>query len=107
MCAALPTQATLEDDLAEFSSFDRMSVDCMDLIRAIYKELHPSGEYAKGKGREFEAWRKQNYPSTMWIPIEHAVGSRQEMAFDGAVPIFANRRLSLSPSPLCARHMPA
>ena len=33
-------QAELEDDLAEFSSFDRVTVD---LIYRVYKELHPSG----------------------------------------------------------------
>jgi hypothetical protein len=30
----------LADSLEDFSSFDRMSTDAMDLIRAIYKELH-------------------------------------------------------------------
>lgn len=37
----------LQDSLAEFSSFDRMSVDVNDLIRAVYKELHGGGAYAK------------------------------------------------------------
>ena len=47
---AMTTAATdhlkehLEDSLAEFSSFDRMSVDVMDIIRALFKEIHPSGE---------------------------------------------------------------
>ena len=36
-------QAELEDDLAEFSSFDRVTVDVGDLIYRVYKELHPSG----------------------------------------------------------------
>ena len=85
----------LADDLAEFSSFDRMSVDGMDLIRAVFKELHAGGEYAKGKGKEFEAWRKLNHPSAMWMPLERASGSRQDLAFDGAVPIFLNRKLLL------------
>lgn len=40
----------LSDDLAEFSSFERMSVDCNDLIRAIYKDLHGSGAYVLGQG---------------------------------------------------------
>ena len=35
-------QAELEDDLAEFSSFDRVTVDVGDLIYRVYKELHPS-----------------------------------------------------------------
>ena len=37
----------LQDSLAEFSSFDRMSVDGNDLIRAVFKEFHEGGEYAK------------------------------------------------------------
>jgi hypothetical protein len=85
----------LSEDLSEFSSFDRMSVDGMDLIRAVFKELHAGGEYAKGKGREFEAWRIKSYPSAMWMPIERAHGSRQDLAFDGAVPIFMNRKIIL------------
>ena len=88
-------KAALEDDLAEFSSFDRMSVDGMDLIRAIYKELHPGQEYAKGKGREFFAWLMKQHPTAMYVPFENAKGSRQDMAFDGALPIFANRIIAL------------
>eukprot|EP00966_Prymnesium_polylepis_P298496 6897829-Prymnesium_polylepis.1 len=48
----------LADDLAEFSSFERMSTDVNDVIRGAYKELHAGQAYAKGKGREGEAWRK-------------------------------------------------
>ena len=85
----------LEDSLDEFSSFDRMSADGMDLIRAVYKEMHKGGEYAKGKGRECHAWVAQEYASDMWVPFENAKGSRQDMAFDGALPIFANRVMML------------
>ena len=81
----------LEDDLSEFSSFDRMSVDCMDLIRAAYKELHGGGAYAKGKGREFLAWVNANFPSDIWMPIERSEGSRQDLAFDGALPLYMVR----------------
>ena len=85
----------LEDDLAELSPFERTSVDGMDLIRAIFKELHGGGEYAKGKGREFESWRKLNHPSVMWLPFERALGSRMDLGFDGCVPIFFNRTIIL------------
>ena len=61
------------------------------MIRAIFNEFHAGGEYAKGKQREFEAWRKQKYPAAMWLPFERAAGSRQDLAFDGAMPIFLNR----------------
>ena len=85
----------LADSLAEFSSFDRMSVDGNDLIRAVYKEFHAGGEYAKGKQREFHAWLKVHHPSTMHMHFERASGARQDIAFDGAVPIFVNRKIML------------
>ena len=86
----------LGDSLDEFSSFDRMSVDPMDTIRAACKELHPDGEYAKGKGRESEATRKRNHPSDLWLPIFNGVGnSRMDAVFDGAVPLYMNRRIIL------------
>jgi len=56
-----------------------------------YKELHHEGDYAKGKGKEFEAWRLENFPSDYYLPLERAGGSRQDLSFDGAVPIYANR----------------
>ncbi|MDC0525801.1 hypothetical protein OAO87_02285 [bacterium] len=67
----------------------------MDLIRAAFKEMHKGGQYAKGKGRECHAWVAKEYPSDMWVPFENASGSRQDMAFDGALPIFANRVMML------------
>ena len=85
----------LEDDLAEFSSYDRMSVDGMDLIRAAYKELHPGGEYAKGKGRESDLWRKKVYPSALWVPVYNSKGSRQDAAFDGSLSLFNNWNMNL------------
>ena len=88
-------QGELEDDLAEFSSFDRVTVEVGDLIYRVYKELHPSGQYAKGKGPECEAWRKKFHASKMWLPFEHAGNARQDIAFDGAVPLFINRKLIL------------
>ena len=93
--ATASLEEELRDSLDECSSFDRMSVDGNDLIRAIFKELHASGEYAKGKGREFWAWVKSNYPSALVLPFECVNGNRQDIAFDGAVPIFANREIIL------------
>jgi hypothetical protein len=82
----------LDDSLDAFSSYDRMSVDPMDAIRAACKELHPEGEYAKGKGRESEATRKRDHPSDLWLPIFNGVGnSRMDAVFDGAVPLYMNR----------------
>jgi len=86
----------LDDSLDAFSSYDRMSVDPMDAIRAACKELHPEGEYAKGKGRESEATRKRDHPSDLWLPIFNGVGnSRMDAVFDGAVPLYMNRLIIL------------
>ena len=85
----------LRDSLAEFTSFDRMSVDVNDLIRAIYKELHGGGAYAKGKGREFTGWVKKHFPAAIWMPLERAEGGRQDLVFDGSVPIFIMRPIVL------------
>ena len=60
------------------------------------KELHGGGAYAKGKGREFAAWLKMHYPSALFMNFERAEGSRQDLTFDGAVPIFVNRKSSSS-----------
>ena len=86
---------TLADSLEQFSSFDRMSVDGNNLIRVVFKELHEGGEYAKGKGREFWAWVRKHYPSVAVMNFVCANGSRQDIAFDGAVPIFVNRTIIL------------
>lgn len=82
-------KATLDDELDEFSSFERIDPDGSCVIRAAFKQFHHGGEYAKGRGREFESWRKTR--ALMFLPFERAAGSRQDLAFDGCVPLFVNR----------------
>jgi hypothetical protein len=83
----------LEESLKAFSSFERMSTDIMQLIRALYKQLHHKGEYAKGKQRDFQHWLLTMHPTAFFLPFERANGGRQDLAFDGAVAIYANRVL--------------
>eukprot|EP00965_Chrysotila_dentata_P061511 2036729-Pleurochrysis_carterae.AAC.1 len=45
-------KANLEDNLADFFAFERMTTEISPIIRAVYKELHQEGDYAKGKGRQ-------------------------------------------------------
>ena len=85
----------LEDDLHEFSSYERVDPDGSCVIRGAFKQFHHGGEYAKGRGREFSAWRKQEHAQSMFIPFERAVGSRQDLAFDGCVALFWNRMVCL------------
>ena len=85
--------AELEESMEASSSFERMSTDIMQLIRAVYKEFHHKGEYAKGKQREFGHWLITKHPKAFFMPFERAKGGRQDLDFDGAVPIYANRVL--------------
>eukprot|EP00965_Chrysotila_dentata_P179377 5924067-Pleurochrysis_carterae.AAC.1 len=65
----------LGESLADFYSYERMSTDIIALIRAIYKELQPEGNYAKGKGKsEFMPWLIQNHGAAPYIPLERADG---------------------------------
>ena len=68
---------SLRESLAQFSSFERMSTDASAIVRAVYKELHPEGDYAKGHGKEAETWRKDVFGSTPWLRLERAGGGRQ------------------------------
>ena len=69
----------------------RMSVDVIDGIRGAYKELHPGGVYAKGKGPEAKAYREKEEASDLWVKIERAEGGRMDLVFDGSVPLFWNK----------------
>eukprot|EP00965_Chrysotila_dentata_P031832 1061487-Pleurochrysis_carterae.AAC.2 len=64
----------LEESQAAFAAYGRMSTDINALIRAVYKELHHRGAYAKGKGRrEFIPWLlKHHHALTPYIPLERA-----------------------------------
>eukprot|EP00966_Prymnesium_polylepis_P091996 2129654-Prymnesium_polylepis.2 len=88
-------KSLLQDDLAEFSSFERIEVDGSSVIIGAFKQFHHGGEYAKGRGRTFEAWRKTNHKTALFIPFQRALGSRQDLAFDGCVALFWNRTICL------------
>jgi len=86
-------KADLEESLSTFLSFERMSTEVISLIRAVYKEMHHQGDYAKGKGRrEFIPWLVEHHGTALYFPIERADGGRQDLDFDGALPIYLNRK---------------
>ena len=58
-----------------------------EIERGAFKQSHHGGEYAKGRECEFEAWRKLNYRSVAFIRFECAVRNRQDVAFDGCIPL--------------------
>ena len=45
----------LSESLEQFSSYERIEVEGEKMIRAAFNQFHHGGEYAKGRGREFEA----------------------------------------------------
>lgn len=85
----------VQDDLDTFSSFERIEVNETNLIRGAFKQFHHKGEYEKGRGRCFEADRKSKHKDALFIPFERAVGNRQDLSFDGCVPLYWNRIICL------------
>ena len=84
----------LAASLDKFHSTSRVGVDLNDVVRSVYKEFSDKdGAYAKGKGvKEFEPWMRITYPKEFSMPEERADGSRQDLAYLGAVPLFVNRK---------------
>lgn len=67
----------LKDELDTFSSWERMSTDYSQLLRATYKEFHQGCRYYKGKGLEYDHWLRENYPKEFVLHLERADGGRQ------------------------------
>ena len=81
----------LKPHLDTFSSWDRMTTEYTQLLRAAYKELHHGNVYYKGKGREFWVWLKDHYPTSFAMHFERAEGGRQDLDYDAAVPLYVMR----------------
>jgi hypothetical protein len=67
----------LKPHLDAFSSWDRMTTDYTQLLRASYKEFHHGNRYYKGKGQEFWDWLEKNYPTVFAVHFERAEGGRE------------------------------
>lgn len=75
----------LSAQLNNFMSWERMTTDYDNLLRAVYKEFHEGGRYYKGKGADFASWLLQHYPSIFFMHIERAGGGRQVGANDAVI----------------------
>lgn len=104
----------LRPELETFTSWERMSTDYSQLLRATYKEFHHGCRYYKGKGRAYQAWLLEKHPTAFVIHVERADGGRQErhrpepklstsgsqtalhrlqdLDFDAAIPIYVDRK---------------
>lgn len=74
-------KAELQPELDTFASWERMSTDFSQLLRAAFKEFHHSCRYYKGQGRSFFVWLLEKYGAYFTIHLERADGGRQAQAF--------------------------
>lgn len=88
-------KAALQHQLETFSSYERMSTNFDQWLRADYKEFHHGGRYYKGQGKPYLEWLVDNHPSAFVMHIERAEGGRQDLEFDAAVPMYINRKYML------------
>lgn len=108
-------QAELQPELDTFATWERMSTDFSQLLRASFKEFHHSCRYYKGQGRPYGVWLRESYPSSFCINLERADGGRQacsshtltcgvvvltqarcrrtqDLDYDAAVPLYIDRK---------------
>lgn len=74
-------KAELQEELDTFASWERMSTDYDQLLRATYKEFHHGCRYYKGKGKEYEVWLLENHPKDFVLHLERADGGRQVCSY--------------------------
>eukprot|EP00966_Prymnesium_polylepis_P261277 6034975-Prymnesium_polylepis.2 len=67
----------LKAELDLFTSWERMSTDYSQLLRATYKEFHHGCRYYKGKGKSYELYLRETHPKAFVIHLERADSGRQ------------------------------
>lgn len=67
----------LQPELETFGSWERMSTEYSQLLRACYKEFYQGCRYYKGKGRPYAAWLRERHPAAFVLHLERAEGGRQ------------------------------
>lgn len=82
----------LKAELDTFASWERMTTEFSQLLRASFKEFHHACRYYKGQGRSYSVWLLETYPSSFSIHLERADGGRQDLDYDAAVPMYVNRK---------------
>lgn len=82
----------LKAELDTFSSWERMTTDFSQLLRAAFKEFHHSHRYYKGQGRSYTFWLQETHGAAFSIHLERADGGRQDLDYDAAVPLYINRK---------------
>jgi len=69
----------------------RVSTDMVLLLRAIDKEFSLCANYPKGHGDLFKEWISRVHPLALLFHVADTKGARQDLAFEGAGPVYMNR----------------
>ena len=69
----------------------RVGTDVVLLLRAVDKEFSLCANYPKGHGDLFKEWVVREHPTALLFHVTATAGSRQDLAFDGAGPVYMNR----------------
>ena len=85
----------LKDELDNFWSHERVTLDFDQLLRQDYKEFHQGCRYYKGQGKPYGEWLVDTYPTAFVMHFERAEGGRQDLDYDAAVPMYINRKYEI------------
>ena len=62
------------------------------VLLVINKEFSLPANYPKSHGDQFLHWLKKNHPEVLMVPMQRTSGSRQDLAAEGAVAVYWNRK---------------
>jgi hypothetical protein len=81
--------AHLKHDLELIPPHLRVACRLSELVLQTDKEYNDCANYAKGSGDDYHGWRQRYRPGKRYLPvIRVAGGTRQDSAFEGALPVY-------------------
>jgi hypothetical protein len=81
--------AHLKHDLELIPPHLRVACRLSELVLQADKEYNACANYAKGSGDDYHGWRQLYCPGKWYLPvIRVAGGTRQDLAFEGALPVY-------------------
>ena len=81
----------MKEDLEEIHFTLRITLDVVDLLRAIEKYFGGNANYAKGKGSMFMNWMRRWHPKAFLYAVSRACGgSRQDIGVEGSIAVLMN-----------------
>ena len=83
----------LKDELDSIDFRLRVGTDMVGVLRAADKEFSLCANYPKGHGDMFQEWVIRCYPKALLFHVADTTGTRQDIACEGAIPLYMNRAL--------------